>query len=395
MSEAQSILVVFALLYLSECILWISSDAVCLTGFGRWLHPAWRPEVLGNRRRQVFVLSLWPGSRSAVALPWRIMPGEHKLALQSPSRGWLTVDYPVATDIESSGTGVRLGDLTIDLQSASQATVLSRFLRRLSNAPASQRPAMIAQLIQRACDPSRARRVMSVTNRRLYSLRQLSGLLLLWTFVAGPVFYMFSDRSLEDLIRFCAVYLALWWLCAVAAFRSHRRLVPSLARDRWSSLALSLISPPHAIRESDRVLVHRARELHPLATAMATMQEQELLRVARTDLAQLRYPLFRAPEQTPDATVAEAEEIVREVDHQLADVLTAALLSIGFSPEQLQCPEEQHPDAVCWCPRCFNQYTQRKDDCDDCPGVALISFAETSADGPTAESDQPDHAENH
>lgn len=379
MSEAQSILVVFGVLYFSECILWISSDAVCFTGFGRWLRLAWKPEALGNSLKQVFVLSLWPGAKSVVAMPWRIVAGNDQLALKSPSRGWLAIDYPGAEDISAHGTSVQLGELSVDLQSTSQAQAMQRWLRRLVRAEVSDRPAIIAHMVRNTCDPERARRVMEVTNRRLYSLRQLAGLLLLWTFAAGPVFYVFSDRSTDGLIRFGAVYLGLWWLCAVVGFRCHRRMVPALRKERWSSLVLSLISPPHAIREADRVMVHRGREMHPLAFAIATMHEDPLLRLARTDLAELRFPVFPAPQDTPDSSCTTAEGIVRDLYRQLADELAVRLSDAGYSQEQLVMPEEQHPDAVCWCPRCFNQFTQQKSECEDCDGIALVEFSQSSA----------------
>lgn len=374
MSEAESILVVFGALYLSECILWIPADAVCLTGIGRWLRPAWKPSALGNTSMQVFVLSLWPAARGIVSMPWRVVPGADRVALRTLTRGWQTIEYSECANVSVVGSSLQLANRSIELRSVSQATAVQQYLRQLSLAPTTERGSVISGIIRRSCDPDRAARVMHVSNERLYSLRQLAGILLLWTFIAGPVFYVFGQRTADSLIRFAIVYLSLWWLCAIVGFRRQRQLLPALRKQRWSSLLLSLISPPHAIREADRILVHCGRHVHPLAFAMTAMREPELLEWVRPQLAALRYSVFRPPAAEPDDTHIAAEAIVRNFNQQLASELTARLCDAGFTEEQLQHPDEKHPDAVCWCPRCFNQFTETRPECDDCPGVPVVTF---------------------
>jgi hypothetical protein len=83
--------------------------------------------------------------------------------------------------------------------------------------------------------------------------------------------------------------------------------------------------------------------------------------------------------QTHSPNVADGQpdsQVDREFQDRLCRRLTATVIDAGIPESEIFAPPPADSDAVAYCPRCHRQYVAARDTCDQCPGIAVVSFAQ-------------------
>jgi hypothetical protein len=150
--------------------------------------------------------------------------------------------------------------------------------------------------------------------------------------------------------------------------RVHKSLYLWDVKDRWSHLAMMVLSPPIAIRARDLLSRPLLDAFHPLAVAHVLLPKEDFFDFARRVMLDLSFPI---------APVCPTEETgPQETERWFRNRLWAAAENLirqgGLSPEALlKPPVLAGEDSRSYCPRCRCQFTVTEGDCPDCGGLPL------------------------
>lgn len=382
MGDIESLLLVIAIIYLTECMAWVrrGSLAILKAWNGRWRlqHPG---TLGGNARGAVALVSPIPSVGTILVahpLPMSLSP-EALLAFTSvcldsggrPPHTARWLPYTEVRTVETDGRQLLVnGTSFLVATSPTAARRCATLLRDLKAMPASKREDRIRRAIYESLDPARVKKRWEEYSAQSIWLRRLGAGLFLYLFIVAPgVLWRFGfdaaglSVAAGLLLQTVAIGYQFW--CA------HGALYPSGGEERFAPFLTMLLAPPTAIRAYDLLSRRLVEEFHPLAVAQVFCPGLPYRLLARRVLIDLRYPLLpSAPSE--QSSVVETEEWYRRV---LLDECEKSVAQAGLSAQELTqplAPTELVNRA--YCPRCGAQFTVETGKCADCGGRPLVSF---------------------
>lgn len=374
-TDAQILLLIAALLYLSECVVWLPPQAVLLrrTGRGGWKRVR-RAVETGVAGRGLVGLPPWPWAVRTVLLPpcaFSASPREvtgfvaarnGPVARPAQPEGVLTLDG--AGPVRAVLRDVRVGG-TFLARAADDATARAeaRRLAALASLPGeAARAAALQKWASDYLDPALAAARLEEVRKAARPVEILALILFAWLFAVVPAVALALGAERVLLPVFLATPL-LHLPVAVLFFRAHRRLLPGRRGDAWVEVVKCLLSPPMAARAAESLWLHAFAGFHPMALLLADTTAGDGVRSeARLELADLRYPVF--PDDVPEA----ARECEGWHRANLLTGLQARLRAAGLSgddPPGSPGPEEARP-GFHFCPRCRDSFADSLDACPAC-----------------------------
>lgn len=383
MGDLESLLLVIAIIYLTECVVWIRRSSLAVQrGFGgRWRlrHPG---VVWGNARGAIVLGSPLPSSGVVLlshpfpmSLSAQAMLSFASVCLDSGGRPpqlarW--VNFPEARTISAEGRSVLVNDAVFfKAASSSSARHLARLLRELKGLPEGGREAAIRRMLAASLDADGARRRWEEYAQWGGRLRWMGGILFAYLFAIAPAaiwLWGFEAAGLGVVMGLLAQTFAIGW----QFWRAHGVLYPGGSEERFTPFLTMLLAPPTAIRAHDLLARRLVEGFHPLAVAQAFCPGLPFKQLARRVLLDLRYPLLpNAP--SSQAAVVETEEWFRGV---LLEECERFVERAGLNPGALTLPPERAEEkSQSYCPRCGAQFIVEAGHCADCGGRALVTFA--------------------
>lgn len=370
LSPTESLLLVFALLYLLEGLIWVPA--------GRMLF-AWG--TFGGRsrarRRFPFLENRSGGLCWGTLLPFGAAATAHEPAFQLSQAGMVLADTPGLDREFAKGTflpyspsllfdvrdkQIRTGDTLVDtMPTEAMAAARAQQLAQIRDASAQKRPAAIRDFNNSIWDAEAVREQVERFRDRSFWTTSFSLLMMLQAFVIGPI-KLYTLRPGHDpdweLLQFLGVFLFLWWMTILSFYLAHRRLYPARWASRLATACVMLIYAPHAMRASLILSRPLLEPYSPLAVSAALSSKQEFQRIAREQyLSWLHLPQHESPElQTAledlqQAALARTKNLVK---------------GAGLEPAFLDAPPPQDFHSVAYCPRCDEQFTHADACCDRC-----------------------------
>lgn len=389
MGERESLLVVLALIYLSECLVWVRRGALAL---GAWWGRSFRllqpGGWLGNARGGWLLANPFPPLGAVFLTPWIPFSLSPEVAFAwsaaclgpggRPAHTARLLRFEEITEIAVDGRDV-LVNKAIFLRATSSfaARRWAEWLQRWHAAPQRQRAERIKRDLRESLAADRIDHALKELGSRAGPLRFLSNALFVYLFGAVvPLVWHFGFG------RF-----ALWLLVGMLAQtvtiafvfrRAHRALYPGADEERFKPFVTMLLAPPTAIRAPDLLARHLLEGVPPLAAARALCPSPVFKEFARRSLLDLRYPLLPVcPRSDPAATAA--EHWFRAAQLEAAeDFLRQANIDPG---ELASAPGPSDPSSRSFCPRCGAQYVVPNGTCPDCGGRDLVGFKRSGAEG--------------
>lgn len=358
-SDAQLLLLIAALLYLSECVVWLPPQSVLLrdAGRGRWQR-ARRALETGGAGRGFAFLPPWPWAvRSVLATPpaFSASPDQATgfVAAQNgpiarPLQPDTLLPLPEAGGVRALLREIRNGRgvfaRAADDAAAEAGVALLRELAGKRDRAA--REALLRQRVAESLDPERVRRRAEEVGRAARPVELLCRIVFIWLFVVAPAACLHFGTE-RVLLPFFLATPILHLPLAILFFRAHRRLCPRRRGDAWIELVKCVLSPPMAARSAELLWLHSFEDFHPMALLLARGDSRDLPADARLELTDLRYPAF--PGDVPEAARAcEAWHralLLTELSKRLeAANLPPASLDPGRPADLI--------DGQPWCPRC-------------------------------------------
>ena len=382
MGELESLLLVLALIYLSECFVWVRRGAIAFASwrgnrFGVRPSGTW----MGNQHGSVRVSNPLPplGIVFIVPdLPLSLSPsavfGYSPVCLDPAGRPWQTARHLSFRDIRNVGVeGRKLllnGEVFLKAASTFSARWLAELLRRLRKTPETECAAAIKQMLNACLDAEKLSARWRLFQAGARPIRILSNLLFIYLFlVAVPLIlhFGFGQFGLWLLVGMLAQTTTI----AILFRRAHKSLYPDAVEERLKPFLTMLLAPPAAIRAPDLLARHLLEHFHPLAVAQVLCSPDQFKSFSRQTLLDMRYPLLPVcPTNEPEPRAT--EQWFRAARQETAEKF---LQSAGLKPDELTAlPRPTEPANQSCCPRCGAQFVTRTGTCSDCGGRPLETF---------------------
>lgn len=379
MSDLESLLLLLAVIYGVECLVWVRLGAVAFT---HWTGARWRlrqpSAVAGNARGGLVVAPLLPPMGTAVygqQLPVSLAPegviafnpgSPNGLRRPLASAAWFRFD-----EIKTVGTDGKFvtinGARFVKTSSEAYAFFLAEEVKRLQRLPLEQRAGSIKHLFADQLSVEKIQARLQAYRERIGWLRVLANSLFASVFLLAPILI-----NLVGLNRCWWVLLGLilvqMWPIAYLFRRAHRALVPKAAEERFTWVLTMVLAAPSAMRASD-ILGRRVLEtFHPLALAKALCAEEAFKHFAGAVIRDLHHP---AEPSCPTADPAAAKAVAWSLA-LWRDTVKDFMRRAGQPVEQfLARPKPSEPVHASYCPRCLAQFVVKQGACADCGGKAL------------------------
>ena len=380
MSEAQTLLLILILIYLSDCLIWVKRESVAFvcTWGGRWrlrVAPSW----LGNANGAILLLNpLPPAGRVFLShlAPISISPsGVCAYNLQtlptearSPAQTGQFLPFNKIKSATADGVYLLLNkERFAKCATARQSRTLASLLSELTKAPASKRERMAHAWINKQFALDEAAALWRQGEKVIEPIRELSSILFLFLFVVTPILVM-SFTLLPLIIPVAVVMFIMAITIGIMFYRAHKQFFPGEGSERFESLAKMILCPPVSIRAPDLLTRNLLSDYSPivLAELLAQSREQPFVRAYVLDL---QHPLGH---EIADET---AEQTIRwTAGQQLSVCLDQIKGGRYLKPEELEAPSQREENSISYCPRCRCQFVVSDGECADCPGVALVVF---------------------
>jgi hypothetical protein len=382
-SDGQTLLLILALLYLAECLIWVKKQSVTFVSFtGRRWRLAAPVAWLGNANGALMILNpLPPPGRVFLThlLPISISPSGvcafNSQTLPSGARpATQTGEFLAFSAIKKTGTDgaylVLNGEKFAKCATSKQAKSLASLVESVSAAKVSKREALVRSWLTKQFDARAATRLLGEAEESIGVIRWACSISFVFMFVGGPI--LVTLYGLEQLIIPLAVgILALAVQIAILFFSAHRKLYRTESQERLESLVKMIVCPPVSLRAADVLTRNLLSDYSPIVVAnvLAGANGQQF---ARDFLRDLKHPLRH---EVADEKAAET------IDWMNAAQLKACLEHIQrdgkVTVESLLSAAEREGESVSYCPRCGVQFVDGAGaECPDCPGVELVAFSE-------------------
>ncbi|MCB1229080.1 MAG: hypothetical protein KDN19_02375 [Verrucomicrobiae bacterium] len=376
MTDGEAFLLVFVLIYLSDCLVWLTPSGYGLIRFWKRGYFVRRArvsfEALGKGFAvinplppfgTVFIGEAWPISLSGEGIAPFSRENPNPGPLLGGIRGagfvaWNEVEKVVSQDGYLLVNGKRFARCA----SRAGAVVMAARLRKIRQLESFEdREAAIERWLRERFSENHVRRRVALFRRIVSPMRLSVSLLFGIVFLLVPYAYW----RYHDELRFYLVLLASWVLMlqiAIEYFRLHRRFYPRLSGERWQHLILAIVFPHYAIRSIDALSKGFLADSHPLAMARAIALPEEKARLESAVRRDARQPIPLSKEHEKSATVAE--------EFRLRFFLPALETGGESNPEVDGDEAETHGVAIC--PRCRVSYDSIGIPCEDCGGLLTI-----------------------
>lgn len=377
-SDGQTLLFILALLYLTECLIWVKKQSVAfVSNSGKRWRVTTPKSWLGNSNGGMLLLNpLPPPGRVFLShlLPISISPAG-VCAFNSQTLPWGARStthagefVPFSAINKATTDGAYLlfnGEKFTRCVTPKQAKALADLITEVGAAKSSKRETVLRSSLAKQFDAKQAANVQREAEDADGPIRWLCSLSFVFMFVATPI--LVTIFGLERLIIPIAVAMVL--LAAQTAFmfyRAHRKLFPRESQERLENVVKMILCPPVSLRAVDVLTRNVLSEFNPLVVANV-LEGADEQRFVRGIVLDLQHPLLHeVTEEKALATVnwmgAEQLRLSREYVKQ-----------VGL--ENLFGPTERAGDSLSYCPRCSEQFVMTKGECPDCPGVALVAFS--------------------
>jgi len=386
MGELESLLLVLALIYLSECLVWVPRGALA---FGSWrgigFGIRFSGSCIGNHHGGLLLSTPLPplGTVFIVPdLPLSVAPAAvfaySSACLDPAGRQWHTgrhLAFEIVRNVDVDGRKVLVnGEIFLKAASPFSARWLAESVRRLRKSAEPERAAAIRQLLNDSLDTAKLSTRWRDFQTRVRPIRFLSNSLFVYLFLAvAPLIlrYGFGKFGLWLLAGLLAQTVTI----AVLFRRAHKALYPDVGEERLKPFLTMLLAPPAAIRAPDLLARHLLEDFHPLAVAQVLCSSVRFKSFARQVLLDLHYPLLPVcPTNEPERLAT--EQWFRTARRQVAERFVQRA---GLKPDELTAmpgPTERANQS--YCPRCGAQFVTRTGVCVDCGGRPLQPFRQAA-----------------
>jgi hypothetical protein len=385
MSDGETLLLVLALLYLSDCWLWVTKQSVAfISPWCRQWRVAALTSSLSNGRGGVLFMNPLPplgcvflSHLSPISISPNGICAFNLQALPSvgrPTQTGRSLAFSEITGAGSDGAYVLVNNQRFTkTATAKQARLISELINRMAGANPSDRERLVRAHVANQFAADEAAAVLREAQVVIKPIRTLCSILFLFLFVATPVLVTFFGL-LSVFIPVVVVTVTLAVQISIMFFRAHKKLYPHESQERIEDVIKMVLCPPVSIRATDILTRYLLSEYSPAVVA-ALLSGSAAQAFVRAFILDLQHPLKH--EVSDEAS---AEIMAWAASEQLRHCLQHINRLGNSRPEDLLAPHQPVGNSISYCPRCGCQFVVSSGVCPDCPGVGLLAFPQREAE---------------
>jgi hypothetical protein len=392
MGDLDSLLLILAAIYLTECVVWVRRGGIAINRLWGKAWRIWHPgTLLANARGAIFFSNPLPpfGNVLLTHQPGISLSPEAALSFTAacinpswrPPHVGLLIQWSELKTVGFEGKRVLVNGIFFDrAPSIGEARRRAALLRRLKAMPEKQRASAIRASVGDSLDSAKVRQRWEDYQVQAAPLRWLALILFAYLFAIAPLLlwkYGFRHAGAGVAAGLLVQTICIGWL-----FRgAHKRLFPDGVEERFTPFFTMLLAPPTAIRAPDILGRHLLEEFHPLAVVHTLAPPEVFKKLARHALLDLEFPILPVSPSS-DESVIRTEEWFRAM---LREMVWKFVERANVNPEELLRPlapaEIVHR---AFCPRCGAQFVDPAAVCGECGGRALVTFGQAATAGTVA-----------
>jgi len=362
MSQLESLFLVVLVIYLAQCLHWVTPGAAVfvlrIRGRGKRKRGGF---VWSALKLEGFLASPFPPLSPLTAAAWPAFQLDPDGIAFPESEGESLFLPWEKVNVTRSDSRLLCNGKTAFRGSEAQVLACFTLLQQLRSAARPQRETMLGRWLRQAMNARRVARRLEVFSRRLRWLRVLVNLQFFFLFFVAP--FVFARTGTTILWRVILFLLGLSLLIALEFWTAHRKLYPQGGSSRLKAMVTIVLSPVAAIRACDVLARDLLAGSHPVAVAGGLLEGEEFDEFAGE---QLRLCQFAGQ---PD----------KWYQRTLAGLMSQAIKQAGTRPDTLLRPAERQEGCVAYCPRCLSQYVKDTRSCADCGFDKLVPFKGAAA----------------
>jgi len=381
LSETEIILAVLAVFYLSECVFWISHQAVCFSAMAANFRPDRGVGFVSNDNGGLVPTVPTPFATSFVCESWPVSVSPEGIYAAAEQTGaHESSSHRAGTFVSFTGNcSIKLLDREVCINgkpiarftSASHARCFREFLDEVSASTGPDRERAIEEKLKAMTDIDAIKQRLSMLRCEAAPLKVASTILFLYTFGLGALLYYLAETGSAYHLWVYLGGFAAYWLFAVLTFYSaHRRLYPNCVAERRKCCATMILSPAAAMRGPSLLSRNLLASYHPVAAAAVVCSQQMFLEFAKPFLLDLQYSMPIAACAENSASLRTEQWFRARLRIRLCEVLRC----VGLDAADLVKPPAPDPDARSYCPRCQSQFVLDDGTCENCGGLRLKRF---------------------
>jgi hypothetical protein len=383
MTDLQTLYLIFAIVYLTQCVAWVPLDARVFSRswLGRWQAGAPELELAAWKVKAVFShplpflsgLLVQPGAPPIVTAEVIVDANWNDPAPRAGHELPGVVEFPPPGKIENKGNHVLAsGCVFYRASSAELARHVTSLLRAIAKLPADQRAHAIEKDLRRQFDVRLIEERLSAYAKSAFWVQALANTLFLLLFAVAPAYVVIG-----------AIDPAWWSLLVVTLLviaantwsfrRAYRALYPEDGEGRWTETLTVALSPFAAIRAADTLFRHLLAVHDPLAVACVVLRRPVFERFAARALREIRFPLRPTAAESAQPQALRAALWFRHTRDRIVESFLRK--QVDDVEAFLAPPAANSAGSRSFCPRCRNQFRLESGECTDCAGVALVPCA--------------------
>lgn len=378
MTDAQTLLLILCVFYLSDCFLWIRKESLAFVSpwCAGW-HIAAINSLLGNSRGRFLLMNPLPpfGRVFLSHVPPLSISPEGVCAFNLQSLPWGRVahtgeslGFEDITGSSTDGAQLLINDQPFaKCASPTQAKRFSNLINSAAEVDVRKREHLIRAFLAKQFAGDEASARLREAHAIMNPIQSMCTILFVFLFVGVPLLVTFAGL-LRVLIPIGFIMFALATEIAIMFYRGHKTLHPEETQERFESIVKMILCPPVAIRANDVLSRNLLSQYSPIVVA-DLLPGSSAQQFVRSFLLDLQHPLKH--EVVDDHSIeimnwAAAEQLKYSLEYISGSKYPGA--------EVLLARPDKTDDSVFYCPRCGCQFVSASDSCPDCPGVQLLSF---------------------
>ena len=379
-SDGQTLLLILALIYLTECLIWVKKQSVVFVSNWRRRWSVASPiSWLGNANGAMLILDpLPPPGRVFLShlLPISISPAGvcafNSQTLPSGARPATQtgefVPFSAITRVTTDGAYLVLdGQKFAKCATPRQAKALASVVESVRAAKPARREPLLSSWLAKQFAARAATRVWHEAEGSIGVIRWACSIFFVFIFLGTPVLATLYGLE-QTIIPLAAGLFILASQIAFLSYRAHRKLYPTESQERWENWVKMVLCPPVSLRAPDVLTRNLLGEYSPIVVANV-LSGAGAQRFAREFVLDLQHPLKH------EVTEEQAVETISWMNEaQLKACLEHVERDWRMTVESLLTTAEREGDSVSYCPRCRVQFVLEEGECPDCPGVGLVAF---------------------
>lgn len=366
MSNEISLLVIIWVIYLFELFVWIPRGGVLFKLTSK-CKPILPKALFGNRNGSIILNNIVPYSQlCAVVCSPKLTIGGNSISnqpIQNLSNDigiihdFKTILIDEIENIERDGNKIIInGNFFINCCSSKSTVNHIKVVRDLRKSKLVYKDRIVEGYYDSqfpSCEiiKNKTAELIKETSK----LRLSSTLLFILSFIVFPISYYFYPSSY--LLLICLIFsLILGWINTAFFYFAHKRLLPEETSLRLQCLLKQILCFPASAAASKDLSLHYFGDLNPLLLGKVALEDGDFEIFSRMVWLDIIYPKSSLSCGNFSSTYLYFQHLIFEF-----------LQRSGIRPTSLEQPTHGFDKStICYCPRCFAEFTLERPFCSEC-----------------------------